>query len=162
MGGLKGDVTQGSGCSIWGTETLQGKPSPLGLTDFSMCGVQWGLSHPRDKTQSCLILNILLPQLVMLCISQHWVWRSPFIWVLRRPWCWIFPRVTLNILVLSFCWHVMNPTRLCGLLVESVQSKRTWFILFHKKLLLIPIWKKSCLFFVFFVLFQFLKQCMFT
>lgn len=72
--------------------------------------------------------------------------------VTKKPRCWISPRIT-HILVLPFCWHVMNPTKPCMLSVELVQSKRTWFTLFHKKLLLIPIWKKST--FVFFPYFNF-------
>lgn len=63
--------------------------------------------------------------------------------VTRRCRCCISPRVALTDLVLSLCWHVMSPTKPCVLSVESAQPKRTWFIFFHKKLVLIPIWKKS-------------------
>lgn len=68
--------------------------------------------------------------------------------VTRRCRCWISPRAALIGLVLSLCWHVMSPTKLCVLSVEWAQPKRTWFTLFHKKRLLIPIWKKSTLVFL--------------
>lgn len=80
--------------------------------------------------------------------------------VTRRCRCWISPRVALTDLVLSLCWHVMSPTKPCVLSVESAQPKRTWFIFFHKKLVLIPIWKKST--FVFLPCFNLKKKSMFT
>lgn len=136
-----------------------------GCNERQTCSGQWNMVRPLlaeftpEKQNSWALLNVSLP---LICHFEYQqtlgselalyevVEGSKTEKVSRRCRCRISPRAALTALV---CWHVMSPTKLCVLSVELVRSKRTWFILFHKKLLLIPIRKKST--FVFLPCFNF-------
>ena len=154
--GVEHDVTQGSGCPVCSTESPQWKLNPFRPVRLHHVWNALRSLACRIHTQeikfldTCKCISGTPPQFIILCINKHQTWRSPLRGGLAQQRRWATSRLDVDFFLgwllhfsAVFSLTCNEPNKAVGCQWSQLSPNGLDLFFSHKKLRLIPVWKKN-------------------